>query len=168
MQTRRAAREEAAAIDSVSVHAVLLCEDLVRQQLWRWLDADSKTALRLVCKVMRSLVDGAVQVVASPSSGASAPDLAAALRRWPAVRDLTLLNVSGATDLSPLSTATLAGLTSLTVREELPHPGAAWDMPAPSLSVAATLRAIDISGCHKLRSIDFICNCVQVSRPLKR
>jgi hypothetical protein len=66
---------------------------------------------------MRSQVDGAVEVhvVTSPSSGAY--DLAAALLRWPAMRELTLLNVSVATDLAPLSTASLAGLTSLTVRE---------------------------------------------------
>jgi hypothetical protein len=104
-------------IEFASAHAVLLSEDLFCQQLWRWLDADAKAALRVVSKGMRSLVDGAVQVVASPSSGASANDLRSALLRWPAVRDLTLLNVIDTTDLSPLSTATIAGLTSLTVRE---------------------------------------------------
>ncbi|KAG1679535.1 hypothetical protein FOA52_011137 [Chlamydomonas sp. UWO 241] len=47
--------------------------------------------------------------------------------------------MAGATDLSPLSTASLAGLTSLTVRQRVPRLGT-WDMPAPSSSVAATLR----------------------------
>jgi hypothetical protein len=107
------------AMDYASAHAVLLSEDLFCQQLWRWLDADAKAALRVVSKGMRSLVDGAVQVVASPRSGASANDLRFALLRWPAVRDLTMFNVRGAADLSPLSTASLAGLTSLTVREEV-------------------------------------------------
>ncbi|KAG1679522.1 hypothetical protein FOA52_011123 [Chlamydomonas sp. UWO 241] len=161
MQTRRAAREEAAAIESVSAHAVLLSEDLVCQQLWRWLDADAKAALRVMNKRMRSLVDGAVQVVASPSSGASANDLASALLRWPAVRILTLLGVSGATDLSPLSTASLAGLTSLTVSQEVTYPRA-WDIPAPSSSVAATLQVVDISGCYHLRSIDCVRSCVKL------
>jgi hypothetical protein len=75
--------------------------------------------MRLVSKGMRSQVDAAVQVVASPSSGASTKDLASALLRWPAVRELTLLNVGDATTLAPLSTASLAGLTSLTVRQEV-------------------------------------------------
>ncbi|KAG1679527.1 hypothetical protein FOA52_011128 [Chlamydomonas sp. UWO 241] len=143
-----------------SAHAVLLSEDLLHQQLSRWLDSDAKAALRVVCKGTRSLVDGAVQVVASPSSGASAIDLASALLHWPAVRDLTLFHVTDATDLSPLSTASLAGLTSLTVRQEVTD--TAWDMPAPSISVAATLRVIDISGCYYLRSIDFVRGCVQL------
>ncbi|KAG1679526.1 hypothetical protein FOA52_011127 [Chlamydomonas sp. UWO 241] len=118
--------------------------------------------MRVVCKGTRSLVDGAVQVVASPSSGASADDLASALLRWPAVRDLTLLNVTGAADLAPLSTASLAGLTSLTVREEVPYLRA-WNMATPSPSVAATLRVVDIGCCSQLRSINFVRNCVQLS-----
>ncbi|KAG1679516.1 hypothetical protein FOA52_011117 [Chlamydomonas sp. UWO 241] len=129
------------ALEFASNHAVLLFEDL------RWLDADSKAALRLVCKGARSLVDGAVQVVASSSWGASANDLASALLRWPAIRELTLLNVSSATDLSPLTTATLSGLTSLTVRETVGscalgtslHPAAAWQQRSEwSTSAAAT------------------------------
>ncbi|KAG1668762.1 hypothetical protein FOA52_006015 [Chlamydomonas sp. UWO 241] len=72
---------------------------------------------------MRSLVVVAVQVVASPGSGASANDLQSALLRWPHVVDLTLLNVGSASDLAPLSTATLAGLTSLTVRQARPPAG---------------------------------------------
>ncbi|KAG1656424.1 hypothetical protein FOA52_009639 [Chlamydomonas sp. UWO 241] len=106
-------------MEFASAHAVLLSEDLWHQQLWRWLDADATATLRVVSKDMRSLVDGAVQVVANPRSGASAIDLASALRRWPAVRDLTLFHVSDATDLAPLSTASLAGLTSLTVRQRV-------------------------------------------------
>ncbi|KAG1679540.1 hypothetical protein FOA52_011142 [Chlamydomonas sp. UWO 241] len=160
MQTRGARRVEAAA---QSAHAVLLSEDLMQNQLWRWLDADSKAAMRLVSKLMRSLVDGAVKVVSSPSTGATANDLSSALLRWPGVRDLTLLDVR-ATDLSPLSTTSLASLTSQTVRQVVPHQGA-WYMPAPSSSVAATLRVIDISCCVHLRSVDFLRSCVQLRRP---
>jgi hypothetical protein len=65
-------------------------QDLWHQHLWRWLDADAKATLRVVSKGMRSQVDAAVQVVASPSSGASANELASALLRWPAVRELTV------------------------------------------------------------------------------
>jgi hypothetical protein len=120
MQTRRArvATEEAdAALESASAHAVLLSQDLWHQHLWRWLDADAKAALRVVSKGMRSQVDAAVEVVASPSTGAYENQLRSALLRWPAVRELTLLNVRDATALAPLSTASLAGLTSLTVRQ---------------------------------------------------
>ncbi|KAG1656423.1 hypothetical protein FOA52_009638 [Chlamydomonas sp. UWO 241] len=155
--------DEAAALEFASAHAVLLSEDLLHQQLWRWLDADAKASLRVVNKRMRSLVDGAVQVLATPSSGASANDLNSALLRWPAVRNLTLFHVSSTTDLTPLSTASLAGLTSLTVREKDPYAlYAAWDIPTPSSSVAATLRVIDISFCFSLRSIDFVRSCLQL------
>jgi hypothetical protein len=116
MHTRRAARvaaEEAdAALESASAREqVLFSEDLWTQQLWRWLDPDAKAALRAVSKGMRIQVDWAVEVLASRSSGASANELRSALLRWPAVRELTLLNVSDATALAPLSTASLAGLT---------------------------------------------------------
>jgi hypothetical protein len=83
----------------------------------------SKVALRCVSVAMRSLVDASVEVVASPGLGFSAAELTAALVRWPGVRDLTLLAVSdagvmsGAAQLQPLATASLAGLTSLTVRQ---------------------------------------------------
>ncbi|KAG1676730.1 hypothetical protein FOA52_005019 [Chlamydomonas sp. UWO 241] len=154
--------EEAAAALDAARSAVLLSEDLWHQQLWRWLDADAKAALRVVCKGMRSLVDSAVQVVASPSPGASAIDLASTLVRWSAVRDLTLLNVSSATDLTPLSTASLTGLTSLAVRGKIPYKIAPWDIPAPSISVAATLLVVDISGCYNLRSINFVRSCAQL------
>jgi hypothetical protein len=39
---------------------------------------------------------------------------------------------------------------------------AARNMPAPSSSVSATLRVIDVTGCHRLRSIDFVRSCVQL------
>jgi hypothetical protein len=106
-----------AAADSDVLENVLFSGDLWTQQLWQWIDSDSKRALRGVSKRMRSQVDGAITRVASPSAGASADDLASALLRWSAVRDLTLLNVSDAAALAPLSTATLPGLTSLTVRQ---------------------------------------------------
>ncbi|KAG1676772.1 hypothetical protein FOA52_005061 [Chlamydomonas sp. UWO 241] len=100
-----------------NAHSVLFNEDLCLQELWGWLNPSSKRALRGVSKRMRSLVDAALVVVASPGSGASANDLASALLRWPHVVDLTLLNVSSADDLVPLAVAKLAGLTSLTVRQ---------------------------------------------------
>ncbi|KAG1673678.1 hypothetical protein FOA52_010546 [Chlamydomonas sp. UWO 241] len=141
--------------------AVLVSEDLWREQLWQWL-----AALRFVSRGMCSKVDGAVQVVASPRTGASANDLASALLRWPSVRDLNLLNVSDASALSPLSTASLSKLTSFTVRQApaAAADGAArppWYMPAFSSSVSATLQVVDISGCA-LGSIDFVRSCVQL------
>ena len=121
MQTRLAARlsaAEAAAHATASAHAVLLSEDLFAQALWRWLDPDSKAALRFVSKTMRGQVDGSITRVASPrQEGFSAADLTIALRQWPAVRNLTLLSVGSAAALAPLSTASLAGLASLTVRQ---------------------------------------------------
>ncbi|KAG1679520.1 hypothetical protein FOA52_011121 [Chlamydomonas sp. UWO 241] len=139
---------KAADYESVSAHAVFLSEDLVHQQLLRWLDAGAKAALRLVCKGIRSLVDGAVQVVSTPSSGASANDLASALLRWPALRDLTLLNVSDSTDLSPLTTASLAGLTSLT---------GACSEKLEELWVARSFNVVNLAplaACTKLRKLD--------------
>ncbi|KAG1681003.1 hypothetical protein FOA52_009962 [Chlamydomonas sp. UWO 241] len=123
---------EAVAHATAVAHAVLLSPDLCSQQLWRWLDRDSKIALRVVCKAMRSLVDGAVEVVTSASSSASGNELRLTLLRWPGVRHLTLLNVSNATALDPLSAASLAGLTSLTVRGCSP----AWRSAAPTVATA--------------------------------
>ncbi|KAG1676765.1 hypothetical protein FOA52_005054 [Chlamydomonas sp. UWO 241] len=166
VHTRRQARlvDEAAA--TALAHDVLLSEDLLSQQLWRWLDHDSKAALRGVSKGMRRLVDGAVMVVASPGSGASASDLTSALLRWPHVVDLTLLNVGIINNLAPLSTTTLAGLTSLTVRQAMPKPGvqprAARDMLPLSSSVGRTLQVLDISGFSGLRSIDAVRSCAQL------
>lgn len=119
MQTRHAARlaaETEAAIAFESAHAVLLSPDLCSQQLWRWLDRDSKRALRGVSTALRGLVDGAIEVVASPSEGFSAPELNTTLRLCPGVTHLTLLGVSS-DNLQPLATATLVQLTSLTVRQ---------------------------------------------------
>jgi hypothetical protein len=100
-------------------HEVLFDEDLLAQQLWPFLDAATKAALRGVCSTMRSQVDGAITRVGSPSSGFSAADLTTALRLWPGVRDLTLLGVQGqdASNLQPLATASLAGLTTLSIRQ---------------------------------------------------
>ncbi|KAG1658042.1 hypothetical protein FOA52_014354 [Chlamydomonas sp. UWO 241] len=115
---------------------------------------------------MRSQVDAAVEVVASPGSGASANDLQSALLRWPHVVDLTLLNVGSTSDLAPLSTATLAGLASLTVRQARPPAGvqplAAWSLSAFSSKLGATLRVLDLSGCDSLSSIDGVHSCVQL------
>jgi hypothetical protein len=102
-----------------AAHAVfsLFSHDLWLE-LWPSLDASTKHALRGVCSAMRRQVDGSIEVLASPSSGFSAADLTAALLRSPAVRDLTLLDVSDvAATLQPLTTATLTRLTRLTVRE---------------------------------------------------
>ncbi|KAG1674836.1 hypothetical protein FOA52_015224 [Chlamydomonas sp. UWO 241] len=70
---------------------------------------------------MRELADGAVVRVASPRAGFWANDLKCALLRWPGVHDLTLLGMqnvaSAVASLKPLTTSSLAGLTSLTFRE---------------------------------------------------
>ncbi|KAG1676635.1 hypothetical protein FOA52_008764 [Chlamydomonas sp. UWO 241] len=110
---------------------------------------------------MRDQVDVAVQVVASPASGASSNELGLSLVRWPRIVDLTLLAVGDASDLAPMSTASLASLTHLTIRQA-PQADTAWDMPVASNNVAATLCVIDISGCDSLRSIDFVRSCVQL------
>jgi hypothetical protein len=122
MQTRRSARlaaeaeaEAASRAGSALYHAVLFSPDL-SLELWPSLDRTSKVALRCVSRAMRSQVDASIEVVASPSSGFTAAELTAVLLRWPSVRDLTLLAVSGA-ELAPLATASVAGLTSLTVRQ---------------------------------------------------
>ncbi|KAG1663329.1 hypothetical protein FOA52_004090 [Chlamydomonas sp. UWO 241] len=112
-----AADEEAAAA-TASYHAVLLSPDLWLV-VFPCLDRGSKVALRGVCAALRRQVDGAIQLLASPAAGFSPDDLAAALMRWPTVKDLTLVLVVGssASDLAPLATTTLAGLKSLAVRQ---------------------------------------------------
>ncbi|KAG1662175.1 hypothetical protein FOA52_006395 [Chlamydomonas sp. UWO 241] len=148
-------------------HAVLFSPYLA-PKLLSSLDRARKVALRCVNKAMRSQVDASIKVVASPASGCSPDVLIAALVRWSGMRDLTLLAVRGADDLAPLATASLPGLTSLTVRERpAPQdPGAdvtpALDMPAFSSSVAATLQVIDVGDCTQLSSINFIRRCVQL------
>jgi hypothetical protein len=122
MQARMAAMEANVAVltaplaATAAYHAVLMSPDLFGE-LFPWLDRASKAALRSVSVAMRSQVDGSIKVVASPASGCSADSLSAALVCWPAVRDLTLLAVSDASELQPLATSSLAGLTSLTVRQ---------------------------------------------------
>jgi hypothetical protein len=120
VRTRRAAHlaaeAEAEAAATASAHAVLFSLDLW-VVLWPSLDHDSKVALRGVSSAMRRQVDAFIEVVASPASGFSPDALTAALLRWPAVHHLTLLAVGGASDLAPLATASLSGLTSLTVRQ---------------------------------------------------
>ncbi|KAG1669967.1 hypothetical protein FOA52_016228 [Chlamydomonas sp. UWO 241] len=91
---------------------------------------------------MRNQVDGAVQVVVGPRLGANANQLRSVLLRWPGVRDLTLLDVGSASSLAPLSTASLAGLTTLTVRELL-GPGSSADV-----KVAAALALASLSVSH--------------------
>jgi hypothetical protein len=96
---------------------VLSSPDLWCQKLWPRLDRDSKRALRLAFDgAIRLAVDGAVVAVASPAEGFSKEGLSRALALFPGVRDLTLLR-SEPSSLAPLTTASLAGLTSLTVRE---------------------------------------------------
>jgi hypothetical protein len=119
MRTRRAAHlaaEAEAEAATASAHAVLFSLDLW-VVLWASLDRGSKVALRGVSGAMRRQVDASIEVVASPASGFSADALTAALLRWPAVHHLTLLAVKIASDLAPLATASLSGLTSLTVRQ---------------------------------------------------
>jgi hypothetical protein len=108
-------------------HAVLFSPDLF-PKVFLCLDGGSKHALRASSVAMRDQVDGCIEVVASPEEGFTGADLSRALLRWPRVRDLALLNVGKAAvdipwtaaargQLQPLSTASLAGLTSLTIRE---------------------------------------------------
>ncbi|KAG1663338.1 hypothetical protein FOA52_004100 [Chlamydomonas sp. UWO 241] len=160
--TRQSARLAAAEEASASAHAVLLSQDLI-SRVWPWLDRESKAALRGVSSAMRRLVDGSIEVVASPVSGFSSQGLSNALLLWPRTTHLTLLNVGGADDLAPLATAPLTRVTSLTVRQA-PRGDAdeacPWDMPAAlSSTVAATLRLTDLSGCIDLRSIEFLRCC---------
>jgi hypothetical protein len=115
----------ASAIGTANAHAVLFSLDLWLE-LWRWLDRDSKAALRGVSIAMRGQVDGSIEVVASPACGFSPDALSTALLLWPRVTHLTLLAVSDADDLTPLATTALARLTSLTVREVGGHASVAW------------------------------------------
>ncbi|KAG1678181.1 hypothetical protein FOA52_016118 [Chlamydomonas sp. UWO 241] len=168
MHTRQSARFAAAEEASASAHQVLFSPDL-SLELWPWLDGGSKAALRGVSSAMRRLVDGLIEVVASPASGFSPDALSKALLLWPRTTHLTLLNVGGAADLAPLATTTaaLARLTSLTVRQA-PRADAYktrhWDIGPATLSstVAATLTVIDLSGCINLRSIAVVRNCAQL------
>jgi hypothetical protein len=114
MHTRRSAGDAATAS---AVDAVLFSPDLWAQRLWPLLDRDSKAAMRCVSTAARAQVDACVEVVASPASGFSAQGLTHALMQWPRMRDLTLMAVSSPSVLKPLSTATLAGLTRLAVRQ---------------------------------------------------
>ena len=114
------AADEASAA-TASCHAVLLSPDLWLE-LFQWLDRGSKVGLRRVSHAMCSQVDGSISVVVSPAAGFSPDSLSAALVRWPAVRDLTLVLAVGSTsDLAPLSTTSLVGLKSLAVRQVGTH-----------------------------------------------
>jgi hypothetical protein len=103
---------------TASYHAVLLSPDLWLG-VFPCLDRGSKVALRGVCGALRSQVDGAIEVVASPVAGFSPHALTASLLRWPALKHLTLVMAVGssASDLAPLATTTLAGLKSLAVSQ---------------------------------------------------
>ncbi|KAG1676481.1 hypothetical protein FOA52_002301 [Chlamydomonas sp. UWO 241] len=140
LQDNSLTAEAAAATEKA--HAVLFSPDLWLQQLWRWLDRDSKAALRGASVAMRRQVDGSIEVVASPACDPA--------------------------DLAPLATAALARLASLTVREAPRDDDAdearPWDMlvTALSSSVAATLQVIDLSGCINLHSIELVRSCAKL------
>ncbi|KAG1666690.1 hypothetical protein FOA52_013602 [Chlamydomonas sp. UWO 241] len=140
-----------------SVHAVLFSEDLL-VELWPWLDAPTKAALRGVCSAMRRQVDGSIVGVASPGYGFTAADLTAALRNWHGVTGLTL-HVFNDNNLEPLATASLTRLTSLTLRE---FRAGAWGTHALNVNLAAMLQVIDISHCTGLESIDALGSCAQL------
>ncbi|KAG1653894.1 hypothetical protein FOA52_013777 [Chlamydomonas sp. UWO 241] len=144
---------------TAAYHGVLFSQDLWTLQLFPLLHRASKVVLRCVNKNMCSQVDASIEVVASPVSGSSPDALSAALVRWSGMHDLTLLAVKDA-DLVPLATASLAGLTSLTVRQA--DPDGDLDVPMFSSRVAATLQVIDISDCRGLCSIDFVRGCAQL------
>ncbi|KAG1666701.1 hypothetical protein FOA52_013613 [Chlamydomonas sp. UWO 241] len=100
-----------------SAHAVLFSEDLLAE-MWPWLDAPSKAALRGVCSAMRRQMNGSIKVVASPGSGFTAAELTSALRCWPGITELMLSHVlNAASTLAPLATASLTRLKSLTLRQ---------------------------------------------------
>ncbi|KAG1669914.1 hypothetical protein FOA52_002440 [Chlamydomonas sp. UWO 241] len=109
---------------------------------------------------MRNQLDAAITFVSSPESGFFVEGLRRSLMLWPRVRDLTLLNVSDprVDTLQPLSMTSLAGLTSLTIRQMT----GVRDFPTFSSSVAATLQVIDISGWRSPHSIDAVRSCVQL------
>ena len=115
-QAAQLAADEADQAATAAYHAVLLSPDLFGE-LFPSLDTASKVALRGVNRAMRSQVDASIEIVASPASGLSPDSLTHALSTWPAVRDLTLLAVRYTSDLVPLATTSVAGLTSLTVRQ---------------------------------------------------
>ncbi|KAG1670672.1 hypothetical protein FOA52_010947 [Chlamydomonas sp. UWO 241] len=153
------------AADAHAAHAVLFSADLFTA-LWPWLDRASKQALRCVNWAMRVQVDASIVAVAIPSSGLSAAQLTQALSNWPGVRDLTLLAARpAASDLQPLATASLAGLTSLTVRQARRQgdgqPPTRWGITLSS-NLGATLRVLDVTGCFDLSSIDGARSCVQL------
>ncbi|KAG1673100.1 hypothetical protein FOA52_013170 [Chlamydomonas sp. UWO 241] len=155
-----------AAEGDAAAHEVLFSLDLWLE-LWRWLDRDSKAALRGVSVAMRGQVDGSIEVVASPACGFSPDSLSTALLLWPRVTHLTLLAVSDAAKLALLATTALARLTSLTVRQApraVADEARPWDMLATTLSsgVAATLRVVDLSGCIDLRSMKLVRSCAQL------
>lgn len=113
-----AAAEEADAYATKVAHAVLFSASLWPQQLWQWLDHDSKLVMRTVCVAMLEQVDACILAVVSRGSGGfTAQQLDTSLVRWPRVVDLTLRNVSDAAMLAPLANASLTALTSLTVRQ---------------------------------------------------
>ncbi|KAG1676123.1 hypothetical protein FOA52_004963 [Chlamydomonas sp. UWO 241] len=151
--------EEASAHATAMSHAVLFSRDLWRDQLWQWLDCESKRALRATSVKMHDQVDAAVTALASPEAGFTADELSRAMVRWPGVRDLALLGVRGVACMLPLSTTSLPRLTRLTIREPAHLPGqpvasvSAWGLPEPSISVAASLQVIDMSCCYRLTSI---------------
>ncbi|KAG1664750.1 hypothetical protein FOA52_004758 [Chlamydomonas sp. UWO 241] len=150
--------------EHATANAVLKSPDLL-SKFWPWLDPSSKASLRVVCRELRSHVDGLVRV--AMGVGFSAQQLSAALIRWPHVHDLTLMGITGAS-LRPLTTASLAGLTSLTLREaglavsDDDPERSAWDMAPLSSSLAAKLRVLDLSGCVGLRSIDVARGCEEL------
>ncbi|KAG1671991.1 hypothetical protein FOA52_013364 [Chlamydomonas sp. UWO 241] len=149
-------------------YAVLSSPDLLSQQLWQWLDRGSKVALRGVNSVMRQLVDGYVEVVASPRTGLSdTVELTTALRRWPRIHDLALLNVSNAAaTLQPLATATLSRLTNLTVREALAPDDEAWPMPMFSNAICEKLRVLWMPGCVRVSNLSPLAACSETLEEL--
>jgi hypothetical protein len=136
-----AEEEEAVSHATEVFHSVLFSPDLWPQQLWQHLDCGSKRALRATSVAMREQVDACIVMVVSPRAAAlepstpgftgdelgcgprsSALSLVAsrgALVRWPGMRDLVLLGVryDAARRLQPLTTTTLVGLKSLTLRQ---------------------------------------------------
>ncbi|KAG1664764.1 hypothetical protein FOA52_013616 [Chlamydomonas sp. UWO 241] len=110
---------------------------------------------------MRNQLDSAIAVVTSSEAGFTAEHLKSALVRWPNATHLALLGVSSAADLAPLTTASLAGLTSLTIRKDGPLPRVA--------GLASQTACVHGHQCSHImmpwRAILTLCRCVRHQRP---
>lgn len=158
MVTRHRARLEAERVMTDAVQKVLFSPDLY-SQLWQWLPADSKEAMRQVSVAMRDQVDASVTRV-TIRTPFTACDLSRALTTWKGVNTLFLDDMRDMRALAPLATAQPKKLRSITIHEV---GGLLWPWTlqlGPNL--AAQLEVIDVSFCPNLIAIDSVRACVQL------